>query len=636
MNVKFSSSLEDLFSVLNSKDGAGALKAVSPKADVENGIGEAIHDPSFMAVNNVQSPAVLSWEGLTVTAKVHGNPEPKILLNNLSGTITGGFWAIMGPSGSGKTTFLGVLSKRLDTRKMPTTGTVHLNGKPYTDTDLKMMSGYVMQDDLLHAYLTVHETLMYTALLRMPRKTTPEERAAREDEVLNLMGIKYCSDVIIGDSRNKGVSGGERKRVAVAVELLTSPKLLFLDEPTSGLDSTSALALCSRLREMVDKGLCTVVCTIHQPQSKIFKLFDNLILMKRGFIMYQGKANKVVEYMAQAGHPCPPKENPADHIMDTIADKDASKKTIARLTPPANLDFGAEKEGFMPKDMPMWFTQFSILLRRNLYEWRLRWYIIVMNVLLTAAVSSFIGTGAWYQIGNDQTSIAKRNAILWFCSLHQGVVASIQGSYSFPLERAIFMRERAAGTYYVGSYFCGKFVADMVVQTPMPILFTIFVYPLCGLRTDNPECFFIFMLLVVLTSAACTAMSNMIACIFVSIELATVILVLFLEICRLYSGFFISPLLLMQTSLFYNFKFADAMSYLKYSYVGLCVNEYRNLAYTCTDAQIAAKKCVSSGNATMAQYGYDQYQVGFCIGMLFVIMAVCRYLGYLGLMYIRF
>jgi len=270
-----------------------------------------------------------------------------------------------------------------------------------------------------------------------------------------------------------------------------------------------------------------------------------------------------------------------------------------------------------------------------LYEWRLRWYIIALNTALTVVISIFISTGAWKAIGNDQSSIPKRNAILWFCCLHQGIVASIQGTYSFPLERAIFLRERAAGTYYVGSYFCGKFMADMIVQTPMPMLFTCIVYPIVGLRWDRVDAFFIFMLIMVLTSAACTAMANMIACLFVSIELASVILTLLLEVCRLYSGFFITPKLLMETTEFYRFKFADVMSYLKYSYVGAAVNEYRDLVYTCTPAQVTAKTCITSGNATMATFGYDQYQVGFCIGMLFVIICVCRYIGYLGLMYIK-
>lgn len=128
------------------------------------------------------------------------------------------------------------------------------------------MSAYVMQDDLLAAALTVAETLYYAASLRLSSTLSSEERAARVKEVLSLVGVAYCKDFIIGDTRNKGISGGERKRVCVAMEFLTRPKLLFLDEPTSGLDSTTSLSLMSTLKGLADKGECTIVCTIHQPQ----------------------------------------------------------------------------------------------------------------------------------------------------------------------------------------------------------------------------------------------------------------------------------------------------------------------------------------------------------------------------------
>jgi ATP-binding cassette, subfamily G (WHITE), member 2 len=127
------------------------------------------------------------------------------------------------------------------------------------------------------------------------------ERLSRVDEVLKTVGIDYCSDVIVGDTRHKGISGGERKRLCVAMELITRPKLLFLDEPTSGLDSTTALALMGTLKDLSERGICTVVCTIHQPQTKIFNLLDNLLLMKKGEIIYQGSCAKAELYFAEAG-----------------------------------------------------------------------------------------------------------------------------------------------------------------------------------------------------------------------------------------------------------------------------------------------------------------------------------------------
>ena len=149
----------------------------------------------------------------------------------------GGFWAIMGPSGSGKTTLLSTLSLRLDPSKMDISGEFRLNGRKYSKSALKAMSAYVMQDDLLHAELTVEETVLYQAKLRLlhsETKVEEQEVLDRVEDVLVLMGIGHVRHVAIGDSVRKGVSGGERKRVCVAIELLSRPKLMFLDEVSIG------------------------------------------------------------------------------------------------------------------------------------------------------------------------------------------------------------------------------------------------------------------------------------------------------------------------------------------------------------------------------------------------------------------
>jgi len=584
-----------------------------------------------------KTPAVLTWADLSVTAKLKGSSEPKVLINHVNGTINGGMWAIMGPSGSGKTTFLGVLSQRLDTWKMPITGDIHLNGKPYSKATLKAMSGYVMQDDLIHANLTVHETLMYSAQLRMSRHCTREERENREKEVLDIMGISYTANVLIGDTRNKGISGGERKRVCVAIELMNNPRLLFLDEPTSGLDSTTALSLIKTLRGMADSGMCTVVCTIHQPQTMIYDLMDNLILMKKGNIVYQGSAAKAVDFFSTCGFPCPDRMNPADHFMNVICmDSDPEVARLPKMEPPVDMDFGLDKDDFTPRAVPLWFQQFGTLFMRNMTEKIRRWDIFAMNVLVTIIVSIFIGTGAWKLIGTNQDSIPKRNAILFFCTIHQGVIATLQGIYAFPMERALMLRERQSGSYYVSAYFCGKFLCDMLWQAPIPVLFTCIVYPLTGLALFPASKFFVFMGITFLCSASATSLAGMCCCLFVSIELAAVVLAMLMELTRLYSGFFISPALLLSNTDYYQFKFMDALSYMKYSYVSWCLNEYQDLELTCSAAEIAAKKClIRSGNDIDTQYGYNQYSIGFCTGMLVIYIVITRFISYLGLRFIK-
>ena len=171
-------------------------------------------------------------------------------------------------------------------------GEMRLNGAAYDNAELKRIAGYVMQDDLLNGCLTVEETLMYTAELRLPRELTDKQRRTRVEDVMLDLGLIYVRDVLVGTPMKKGISGGERKRLCVGMQLLNRPQLLFLDEPTSGLDSVTALDLLRTFNSLAhgksQEKAVTIVCSIHQPQSKIFNLFDSLILLKSGNIIYQG------------------------------------------------------------------------------------------------------------------------------------------------------------------------------------------------------------------------------------------------------------------------------------------------------------------------------------------------------------
>jgi ATP-binding cassette, subfamily G (WHITE), member 2 len=169
---------------------------------------------------------------------------------------------------------------------------MHLNGAPYNNAELKRVSGYVMQSDLLNGYLTVEETLMYAAKLRLPRTFTDQERQTRVEEVFDDLGLKHVQKDVVGGQLKQGISGSERKRLCVAIELLNRPQLLFLDEPTTGLDSVTALDLLHTLHALAhgksQAKAVTIVCSIHQPQAKIFNLFDSIVLLKAGIIIYQG------------------------------------------------------------------------------------------------------------------------------------------------------------------------------------------------------------------------------------------------------------------------------------------------------------------------------------------------------------
>ena len=548
----------------------------------------------------------------------------------------------MGSSGSGKTTLLSTLAHRVDINKMRVDGKITMNGKPYSKHELKCMSGYVMQDDLMYAYFTVLQTLNYTAELRMPSNTTIIERKKRVEEVIFLLGIDHCKHVIVGDTRTKGISGGERKRLAIAIELLTKPQLLFLDEPTSGLDSTTALSVITILKKLADAGECTVVCTIHQPSSKIFSLIDNLLLLKKGVIMYQGNAQYAINYFDNLGYPCPKNFNPADHLIDILSegnndnfDAIASGKVFRNVS----TDFGGTGTVLNLKEFLPWYKQFIVLLRRNLHCHIVRWDIILTNIAVTLIIATFVGKSVWEDIGLHKSGSTKRQAALFFCVIHQGIVASLQGSHSFPLERALMLRERAAGTYYVSAYFLSKSIADMIVQVIAPIIFTCTAYPLVGFQNTGKK-FMIFMAFMILDSFAATSLTNMISCLFVSIEMSTVVVAMAYEIVRLYGGWFISPKLM---STYPDWEFADAMSYIKYAFVGVSLNENDGLTLTCLPSEYKDGICSMppltaspfDGHAYNKYYGYNRYTIDFCFGLLIAYVIICRVIAYFALRYIK-
>lgn len=174
---------------------------------------------------------------------------------------------------------------------------------------------YVMQDDALMPTATPREALRFSASLRMPSTLTAAEIDEMVDITLERLHLEDCADVMIGGALIKGISGGQRKRTSVGVEIITDPSLLLLDEPTSGLDSHNAYSLVELLQEIASTG-SAVLCTIHQPSSEVFFLFDQLIFMQNGRILYHGAIGGLTEYTDLKGYPCPAFYNPSDHIMN--------------------------------------------------------------------------------------------------------------------------------------------------------------------------------------------------------------------------------------------------------------------------------------------------------------------------------
>eukprot|EP01128_Nolandella_sp_AFSM9_P012538 TRINITY_DN9377_c0_g1_i1.p1 TRINITY_DN9377_c0_g1~~TRINITY_DN9377_c0_g1_i1.p1 ORF type:complete len:948 (+),score=159.26 TRINITY_DN9377_c0_g1_i1:34-2844(+) len=257
---------------------------------------------------------------------------PKKILRNVTGSFPPGkLTAIMGPSGSGKTSLLNVLTGKADYGVV--SGAIYLNGTRTSLAHFRRSVGYVPQDDIMIRELTVAETLYHSARTRLP-STYSETKVERVVErILSIMGLEELRDSVIGDEDTRGISGGQRKRVNIAMELVAETSILFLDEPTSGLDSTAAVEVLQVLQKLAATGL-TIVAVIHQPRYEIFELIDELALLGfNGSAVYMGPRKHIGAHFASLGFSCPQRINPADFYLDVISGR--FDKTHSFKLPPA-------------------------------------------------------------------------------------------------------------------------------------------------------------------------------------------------------------------------------------------------------------------------------------------------------------
>lgn len=255
----------------------------SAQLSVGDTIGLGSYTFTFSADKSLQKRRIegdvtLSAEGLWVTVPDAGSPDGrKVILEDVSFTVfPGELVGIMGPSGCGKTTMLFALLGIME----PAQGRACINGQDIREHahELRNIIGYVPQDDIMHPELTVREVLSYAARLRLPADTTEAEINARVQQTLQRVNLLGAADVQVGSPDKKGISGGQKKRLNIALELLTEPSLLFLDEPTSGLSSEDALSLIKDLRALADRGK-TVILTIHQPGFRVYSALDNVLIL---------------------------------------------------------------------------------------------------------------------------------------------------------------------------------------------------------------------------------------------------------------------------------------------------------------------------------------------------------------------
>jgi ABC-type multidrug transport system ATPase subunit len=561
----------------------------------------------YHLMKGVAHGAKIEVRNLNYSMKImeNGKRIRKKFLVDINHTILpGSVTAIMGPSGAGKTTLLDILANR--TKVGTITGEIYVNGKPVDET-YRRICGYVFQDDNLMSTMTVRECIMFSANLRLPDAMGKAEKESRVDQVMKDLGIYHLKDRKIGDHMHRGISGGEKRRVSIGMELVTSPHILYLDEPTSGLDSASAFSVMKCIVDLSKQGR-TIVFSIHQPRSNIFAQFDELILMRSGRIAYAGRAEDAVPYFAQLGHKCPPNFNPADFLIDVLTQSQANQlfnfKPVNEpsvIRSPINFEkserttdydtlekdnesettilyqndglqlkndgIGQVYQGKVIRYATSFYSQLLTLSSRAFKNFYRNFYLMPAHFLSALAMGILLGL-IYYQLGNNIAACQNRMGSIFFmcCILAFGAMSSLE---LFITERSIFVRERANGYYYPSAYFISKTLFDIIpLRIFPPIIMGATAYYLIGLRHTSVSHFFWFILIIILFNVVSGALCIAIGAIAPSVASANVMATLFILASALYGGF-----LLNKDSIPAYLSWVKYLSYWNYAFEALLINE---------------------------------------------------------------
>ncbi|XP_022931516.1 ABC transporter G family member 14-like [Cucurbita moschata] len=457
-----------------------------------------------------------------------GGTREKTILNGISGVVfPGEILAMLGPSGSGKTTLLTALGGRLSGKL---SGKITYNGHPFSGAT-KRRTGFVAQDDVLYPHLTVAETLLFTALLRLPSSLTADEKAQAVERVISELGLTRCRNSMIGGPLFRGISGGEKKRVSIGQEMLINPSLLLLDEPTSGLDSTTAMRIITTVKRLAAGGR-TVVTTIHQPSSRLYHMFDKVVLLSEGSPIYYGAASTAMDYFSSIGFSTSITINPADLLLDlangigpdskyandggenmeqeqkgvkealiSAYDKNISstlKDELCSLDANNFTNYAKDASKRERRSREEWCTswwyQFRVLLQRGLKERR---YDAFNKLRIFQVISvAILGGLLWWH--TPTSHIEDRIALLFFFSVFWGFYPLYNAVFTFPQERTMLIKERSSGMYRLSSYFLARTIGDLPLELALPTAFVFIIYFMGGLNPHPPT--FLLSLLVVLYS----------------------------------------------------------------------------------------------------------------------------------------
>lgn len=605
----------------------------------------------------------------------------KAILNNAYGHVNPGeCMAIMGSSGAGKSTLLDILACK--NKGGFISGDLYINGKkltsPHEFNIFQNSIGFVNQDDIMIPTLTVYETVLNSALLRLPNSMPFKVKQSKVLQILTELKILHIKDVLVGSDFERGISGGEKRRVAIACELVTSPSILFLDEPTSGLDGYNAFNVVECLVRLAKVYNRTIIFTIHQPRSNIVSLFDKLLLLSDGDLIYSGEMGDCAKYFATVGFNCPAGYNIADYLIDITNEKfetaadfsvedphdtDPNLETnevsewqhyashrdeLAKTLNPNKMVTRNDKNLaqyfkdsyvaisvksaineqinnanllFFDVDSNLskatWFYQLIVLSSRTFKNSYRNPKLLLGHYLLSLVMGLFCSY-LYYNVENNISGFQNRLGLFLFLLTLFGF-SSLTGLDSFSKERAVFVRERSNNYYSPLSYYFSKLLCDVLpLRVFPPVILLAIIYPLVGLNMSGYK-FWISIAILILFNLVTSLEILVIGIALKDSGSATMLSVLLLLFSLLFAGLFIN-----KETIPFGLSWIEKLSVFHYAYEALAVNEVNGLV-------LKEKKFGLNievpGAVILSTFGFDVNAIQWDIGFLGILLGVCVVLG---------
>ncbi|TXG73418.1 hypothetical protein EZV62_001997 [Acer yangbiense] len=572
---------------------------------------------------------------------VQRRPKPIHILKSVSFEARDSqILAVVGPSGTGKSSLLRIISGRIREEEFDPKSIVINDLRMTSPAQLRKICGYVAQEDNLLPLLTVKETLMFSAAFRLKRVSRKE----KEERVVSLiyeLGLKHVADSFVGDEENRGISGGERKRVSIGVDLMHNPSILLLDEPTSGLDSSSALQVIELLASMAQTKQRTVVISIHQPSYRILQYISNFLILTHGTVVHNGSLELLEETIDKLGFQIPIQLNALEFAMEIIhsledymshiEDKDQfsysitpeEEAMISRAGQRHNNDTNDRKEACCYYNL-IDFYEIMFLCSRF-------WKIIyrTKQLLLARTMQALVGgfglASVYIKVRKDEAGIAERLGLFAF-SLSFLLSSTVEALPIYLQERRVLMKEASRQAYKISSYMIANTVVFLPFLFAVAVLFSVPVYWIVGLNPSMAAfAFFTFVVwLILLMASSLVLFLSAVSPDFISGNslICTVLGAFFL-----FSGYFIP-----KENIPKYWMFMYYVSLYRYPLDSLLTNEYWSMRGECFswnadhDHQQHQYKCLRTGNEVLVSRGLEKDTRWMNVGIMFGFFVLYRVL----------